>query len=75
MEQVQRESATTTAALRRAMQYSQADLRVFAKRSGVNQRTSANGVSDLADLLATDTVSHRPNMLRNLTSYGAICRN
>ena len=38
MGQVHHGSATTTAAIRRAIQHSQASLRALAKRCGVNQR-------------------------------------
>src|SRR5215204_92609 len=39
MGQVQHGSATTTAAIRRAIQHSQASLRALAKRYGINQKT------------------------------------
>ena len=41
MGQVHHGSATTTAAIRRAIQHSQASLRALAKRYGVNQKTVA----------------------------------
>jgi transposase InsO family protein len=41
MGQVQHGSATTTAAIRRAIQHSQASLRALAKRYGINQKTVA----------------------------------
>jgi transposase-like protein len=41
MGQVQRGSATTTAAVRRAIQHSQASLRALAARHGVNPKTVA----------------------------------
>jgi DNA-binding transcriptional regulator YiaG len=52
MGQVLHGSATTTAAIRRAIQHSQASLRTLAKRYGINQKTVAKwkkrtSVSDL----------------------------
>ena len=41
MGQVHHGSATTTAAIRRAIQHSQESLRALAKRYGVNQKTIA----------------------------------
>jgi len=41
MAQVLQGSATTTEAVRRAMQHSQASLRALAKRYGINQKTVA----------------------------------
>ena len=41
MGQVHHGSATTTAAIRRAIQHSQGSLRALAKRYGVNQKTVA----------------------------------
>ncbi|TWG67329.1 hypothetical protein L610_001000000040 [Aminobacter sp. J44] len=42
MGQIHHASATTTAAIRRAIQHSQESLRVLAKRYGINQKTVAN---------------------------------
>ncbi|MDB5769652.1 MAG: family transposase [Burkholderia sp.] len=41
MGQVHHASATTTAAVRRAIQHSQGSLRALAKRHGINQKTVA----------------------------------
>src|SRR5215210_8558361 len=52
MGQVLHGSARTTAAVRRAIQHSQASLRVLAKRHGINQKTVRKwkGRSSVADL-------------------------
>ena len=52
MGQVLHGSATTTEAVRRAIQHSQESLRALAKRYGVNQKTVAKwkGRSSVADL-------------------------
>ena len=42
MGQVLHGSATTTEAVRRAIQHSQASLRALARRYGINQKTVAN---------------------------------
>jgi transposase-like protein len=52
MGQILHGSATTTEAIRRAIQYSQASLRTLAKRYGINQKTVAKwkNRSSVADL-------------------------
>lgn len=52
MGQVHHGSATTTAAVRRAMQHSQESLRALAKRYGINQKTVAKwkGRTSVADV-------------------------
>src|ERR1700728_5295696 len=52
MGQVLHGSATTTEAVRRAIQHSQASLRALAKRYGINQKTVANwkGRTSVADV-------------------------
>lgn len=45
MDQVHHGSATTTEAFRRAIQHSQASLRAFSKRYGINQKTLRDGRS------------------------------
>jgi hypothetical protein len=48
MGQVLHGSATTTEAIRRAIQHSQESLRALARRYGVNQKTYPNGRSGIA---------------------------
>lgn len=52
IDQVHHGSATTTAAVRRAIQHSQENLRALAKRDGINQKTAAKCKkrSSVADL-------------------------
>lgn len=59
MGQVLHGSATTTEAVRRAIQHSQESLRVLAKRHGINQKTVAKwknrtSVADLLDRWQAD---------------------
>ena len=53
MGQVLHGSATTTEAIRRAIQNSQASLRALSKRYGINQKTVAREISDLFGLMGT----------------------
>jgi hypothetical protein len=56
MGQVLHGSATTTDAVRRAIQHSQASLRTLAIRYGINQRTVRYGKSD--------AIAHPPSLAR-----------
>lgn len=60
MGQIHHGSATTTAAIRRAIQHSQESLRVLAKRYGINQKTVAKWKKrpSVADLPAGPKKAH-----------------
>ncbi len=62
MGQVLHGSATTTEAVRRAIQHSQASLRTLARRHGINQKTVAKWKrrTSTADLLTGPTVARSP---------------
>src|SRR5215204_2838942 len=63
MGQVHHGSATTTAAIRRAIQHSQESLRALAKRHGVNQKTVAKWRKRTSDAdLPTGTREPRPTV-------------
>ena len=61
MGQVLHRGATTTAAIRRAIQYSQESLRMLARRQGINPKTVAKwrkrcSVADLSRALSLETL-------------------
>ena len=67
MGQVHHGGATTTAAVRRAIQQSQESLRVLARRHGINPKT-------VAKWKKRTSVQDRLKTLRGLTPYEFVCQ-